>query len=71
MWDVNTCVMPTLVVCDMAKKLFCDGAGLEAEKLVCDSLVGGWWKAGNPGAVGLGIFGRAGNYWYGNALTRW
>ena len=39
MWDVNTCVMPTLVVCDMAKKLFCDGAGLEAEKLVCDSLL--------------------------------
>ena len=41
MWDVNTCVMPTLVVCDMARELF------------CDSLVGGWWKAGNLRAAGL------------------
>ena len=51
--DVNTRVMPILAVCDMARELFCGGAGLEAGKLVCDSLVGGWWKAGNPGAVGL------------------
>ena len=40
-------------------------------ELVCDSLVDGRRKAGSPGAVGLGIFGRAGNCRYGNALTRW
>ena len=46
-------VTSILAVCDVTGGLFRGGAGLEAGKLVCDSLVGGRRKAGNPGAARL------------------
>ena len=47
MWDVNACVMPILVVCDMTRGLFCGEAGLETESW----FVTGWLMAGGRLAI--------------------